>query len=210
MIQNFPNKISEETATEQIYKAEKIREQFVNLADRQIDDISAAYPDAEVTARIKDSSSMVEKVLRKPNQYNDVSQLQDTLGVRVVTKDLDELETITSDLTTRYEVVSEVSYVDVPKLDGYRGYHLNVKDKYTGLVNEIQIRTKNQDKWADLMHNRVYKPSKELEERVRMNQDSIYKYANELSDYYYRLDSGEKKVKKPEISKIIRDILGDD
>lgn len=74
VIQQFPGSMNEEEAVAQIHKADAVREQYVQLVDRQVGDISQLYPDVEVTGRLKDSSSMVGKVLRKPHNYSDVSQ----------------------------------------------------------------------------------------------------------------------------------------
>lgn len=76
------------------------------------------------------------------------------------------------------------------------------------MVTEIQIRTPNQDKWANYTHNKIYKPSKKMHETTKENRVAIYNYINEMSNHYYALDSGSTNVNKPNCPEIVRKTIG--
>jgi len=112
--------------------------------------------------RLKRVSSILKKLKRK--YYNNQStmkltQMQDIAGCRVVMSNI----TLARELYTKYYIkgdlkhkkINEKDYISNPKPDGYRSIHLiykyisdKGKDKYNGLLVEVQIRSKLQHLWA--------------------------------------------------------------
>ncbi len=54
---------------------------------------------------------MVEKVIRKPEEYRDPSELQDVLGVMIVAEDLDDVNKITMSMKSGHQVTFENDYI---------------------------------------------------------------------------------------------------
>jgi len=67
-----------------------------------------------------------------------------------------EVGEVTSYVRKNYDVIDEDNYIQKSK-GGYRSMHFTVQDK-NGLKSEIQVRTPNQDKWANWAHDNFYKP----------------------------------------------------
>jgi len=113
--------------------------------------------------RLKRLPSILKKLQRK--YYGNkptmkLSQMQDIAGCRIVlsnvelAKKLYKEEYIKGDL--KHEKVNEKDYITYPKKDGYRSIHLIYRYKsdkegkkdYSGLLIEVQIRSKLQHIWA--------------------------------------------------------------
>jgi len=192
----FPNRFDYETATKQSIKAEKIQDKHQKRVKEVINNLKEKFPNTDVTGRVKTTYSMLEKLARKPDLYKDVSDLQDVSGIRSLCKDLNEVNNVVDYVKENYDVISEENYIKEPN-GGYRSIHLEVIDKQ-GTSSEIQIRTPNQQKWADWAHDNFYKPlTNELKEYLAENMNAITEYSYKMSDYFYDLDSG-KKTNPPE------------
>jgi len=112
--------------------------------------------------RLKRVSSILKKLKRKYHNNKPtmkLTQMQDIAGCRVVMSNI----TLARELYTKYyhngdlkhKKVNEKDYISNPKSDGYRSIHLiykyisdKGKDKYNGLLVEVQIRSKLQHLWA--------------------------------------------------------------
>jgi putative GTP pyrophosphokinase len=159
---------------------------------------------ATITGRVKKPYSAIEKVGRKP-KYKDISDLQDSVGVRAMYKDITSVKEAMKIIKANYIVVDEDDYITKPKDDGYRSYHAIIKDKETGVESELQLRTENENTYADWAHH-IYKPeTTKMRAFVKENQDLVTDYQLRMSDYIYDLDLG-KKVKKPECPPKIKEI----
>jgi len=203
----YPN-MDKEFLKEQAVKADNLRVEHEKVMTNLHGELGNQFKDADVTGRVKDTDNMVEKLGRKPDVYQDVSQLQDVSGVRVVSaKGNDDVKSIVSEIKTTHTVISEENYIDQPKA-GYRSYHLGVEDKKTGLISEVQVRTQNQDHWATFAHDKVYKLSGEDRLKFAQNKEVINSYMNGMSEHYFKLDSGITNSVKPPCPPSIASTIG--
>jgi ppGpp synthetase/RelA/SpoT-type nucleotidyltranferase len=125
----------------------------INLA-RKLKNIC---PNAVIAQRIKRLVSIEAKLLSKKSMQ--LSQMQDIGGCRAIVNDVAQVRALVESYkTSRFSHIfrGEKNYVDTPKPDGYRSYHLiyqykarqNQNAAYDKLRIEIQIRTKMQHAWA--------------------------------------------------------------
>lgn len=150
----------------------------------------------QVKARTKTPHSALEKVARKPKTsptkgYADVSELQDVTGAMAIVHTVADIRSTIADLKAKYTVLGEDNYVDNPSGSlKYRAHHLVVKDPTTGFTMEVQVKTPRQQKHQAWMHD-IYKPLNETQERwVLEHGEELSRYAAEMSDHYFALDSG--------------------
>lgn len=107
--------------------------------------------------RIKRMTSIESKLRNNKDKGMKLGGLQDIGGARVVVRDIQSLDKLSSALTLftpkDFRLTKAYDYVDAPKESGYRSIHYVYKygseDKtYDGLSIELQTRTKLQHSWA--------------------------------------------------------------
>lgn len=131
-----------------------------------------------VSARVKDKSSYLEKIIRKGYE-NPLKEVEDIVGVRVVClfmADLPKLKKIVHDVFT---VLKEEDKIEGGATDsfGYMSIHYvcnlhseNSGPRYAGLgaINfEVQCRTILMDAWANVSHYLAYKGEASIPEHLR-------------------------------------------
>lgn len=115
-----------------------------------------------VATRLKRSTSILNKLLR--NESMELAQMQDIAGARVILKNKKQVDDFyrlfatvrkINPLSSSYIIKKEYDYVSQPKSDGYRSYHIVCayqskaqKSTASGLLVEVQIRTRYQHIWA--------------------------------------------------------------
>ena len=125
-------------------------------------------PIHHMETRVKSIDSILEKLQRKGFELSMESiaqNLTDIAGVRVICHYVEDIYTVAELLKgqTDVEVVKETDYIQNPKPNGYRSYHLVVKipvffvDEVVKMPVEVQIRTMAMDFWASLEHQLRYK-----------------------------------------------------
>jgi len=176
-----------------------------------------------VSGRVKTLSSTFGKLSRKhhkqrPNGDFDMDQphlnradkLTDMTGTRLLMEDSKGAVDAFERLKAKYgdRIVSSEDMITRPRHDGYRSIHAEFVDE-DGLVKEIQIRTPNQQKWADWSHD-IYKPTnaKQKAARSKIDSDPALKrqfngYAVGASDYYAKIDEGGEPGQMPECPEIL-------
>lgn len=117
--------------------------------------------DAIVVQRLKNASTIIDKLSRYPNMCLDT--MQDIGGLRVILKSVEEVEKIKNIYLSgndffKHQLIKEPDdYINEPnKKSGYRGIHLIYKSKYdregweqySDLRIELQLRTELQHIWA--------------------------------------------------------------
>ena len=90
-------------------------------------------------------------------------------------------------------VVRERNYIENPKPNGYRSYHMIVGvplyyvDATEYYPVEIQFRTLGMDLWASMEHRIVYKKdineNKEMLEKLRNYADDLIEIEKQFEDY---------------------------
>ncbi|GAC1309414.1 MAG: hypothetical protein NVSMB19_23150 [Vulcanimicrobiaceae bacterium] len=170
----------------------------------------ADQPGATVSARAKTVDSIVEKLLlgeqTDPGKNNSPSALWDSIGARAQFATQAQANAAADAVRANFTIVREKDYVANP-VDGYRGLHFNVKQN--GISAEIQVRTANQTRWSDWMHEQIYKPhgSPEQVAAVKANRPAIIAYAKQMSEYYHTLDVGQS-ASKPGCGSIVSSSVG--
>lgn len=167
-----------------------------------------AGPGAKVKARTKNLESMLGKMVRKP-KYKTADMLKDGTGARIVHDTIDEVKRTVAKIKEKYEILAEdeEDYISKPKDEGYRSHHLVIKDS-DGLPKEIQIRTKNQDSWADWFHD-AYKPTTPVQKKlVEKGKPVINAYAKQMADHFFAKDSGQNPGPPPPCPQIVKDAIG--
>lgn len=110
---------------------------------------------AIVAQRLKRLYSITQKLHRFPNMS--LTSMQDIGGCRVIVDSIDDVYSMVESLKKsrmRHKIKEEYDYINYPKSDGYRSYHIvysyfsERNPKYNGLFIEIQIRTHIQHLWA--------------------------------------------------------------
>lgn len=202
----YPKQFDHARAEQQAIKAEKIQDQHYPRVKEVYNNLSNEFPNVEITGRVKDTKSMIEKLARKPDEYKDVSEVKDVSALRTLCKDLKEVGSVASYIRENFDVADEDNYIQKPN-GGYRSIHMEIRDK-NGLVSEIQVRTPNQNKWAIFFHDKFYKPiDDDLKAFVESHYSTIDDYAQRMSDYYFKQDNGED-VEVPECPSEIIEMIG--
>ncbi len=125
-------------------------------------------PIESITSRVKSPQSIAQKLRLRGYEMNEESilcNLSDVAGVRVICSFIDDIYSIAEMLSRQddIKVIEREDYIQKPKLNGYRSYHMTVElpvyfSSVTYLVRaEIQLRTVAQDFWARLEHSIKYK-----------------------------------------------------
>jgi ppGpp synthetase/RelA/SpoT-type nucleotidyltranferase len=174
---------------EQIQESVGLRETATVSNKEMQDNLNKNLEGVVISGRVKEIDSMVGKLARKPELYATVNDLNDVSGVRVMADDLTGVFKSLEYIKDNYNVVEEKNNIDVDR-DGYRSYHAIIDDG-SGILSEIQIRTKNEDTWANYVHDRIYKPTdKKLKNYVDKNKEMITNYVLDMSEYFHNLDMG--------------------
>ena len=164
-------------ATVTVEFSNKVNEYYVNtvgefkkalrlikaLLENLADDESLFIDNIEV--RLKSVESLIDKCNLKGISPDDIDTgIRDIAGARIIVKYLDMIPIVVEKLRSLNGVVIRgyKDYLNNPKENGYKGYHLYTEVIVGGNVPvpvEIQIRTMGQDLWASIEHELRYKPT---------------------------------------------------
>ena len=123
-----------------------------------------------IKSRVKKPKSIVEKLQRRGFEISLESMeknLDDVAGIRIICSFLDDIYEV-ADMLIRQEdvkVIAVKDYIQNPKPNGYRSYHMIIEipvffsDSKKPIRVEVQIRTIAMDFWASLDHQLKYKKS---------------------------------------------------
>jgi len=136
-----------------------------------------------VMARMKSDDSVREKCERRginPEPDLIIANIYDAVGIRVVCSFIDDVYKIRDRIRnlSDVEVVTEKDYIVNAKPNGYRSYHMIVRNP-AGYCAEIQIRTISMDTWAALEHNMKYK--KDIKGNKELITAELKRCADELA-----------------------------
>ena len=134
-------------------------------------------PISSIQTRLKSSSSIIEKMIRKGIPFsieNLEQQIHDLAGIRVICSYLDDIYALADALTSQDDItlVEEKDYIKTPKPNGYRSLHLIVSvpvffsQQKRQIKVEVQIRTIAMDFWASLEHQMKYKREIPNQQRI--------------------------------------------
>ena len=123
-----------------------------------------------IKSRVKKPKSIVEKLQRRGFEISLESMeknLDDVAGIRIICAFLDDIYEV-ADMLIRQDdvkVIAVKDYIQNPKPNGYRSYHMIIEipvffsDSKKPIRVEVQIRTIAMDFWASLDHQLKYKKS---------------------------------------------------
>ena len=123
-----------------------------------------------IKSRVKKPKSIVEKLQRRGFEISLESMeknLDDVAGIRIICSFLDDIYEV-ADMLIRQDdvkVIAVKDYIQNPKPNGYRSYHMIIEipvffsDSKKPIRVEVQIRTIAMDFWASLDHQLKYKKS---------------------------------------------------
>ena len=123
-----------------------------------------------IKSRVKKPKSIVEKLQRRGFEISLESMeknLDDVAGIRIICSFLDDIYEV-ADMLIRQDdvkVIAVKDYIQNPKPNGYRRYHMIIEipvffsDSKKPIRVEVQIRTIAMDFWASLDHQLKYKKS---------------------------------------------------
>lgn len=135
------------------------------------DEFSVKYkrnPISSIKSRIKQPESIYRKLQKKGYAFTEKNireQLNDVAGIRVTCPFIDDIYIVAKLLAEQDDitVLRIKDYIQTPKENGYRSYHMIVEipvffaEGKTPMRAEVQIRTIGMDFWASLEHQLRYK-----------------------------------------------------
>ncbi|MDM1791310.1 RelA/SpoT domain-containing protein, partial [Serratia marcescens] len=141
-----------------------------------------------VNKRVKTLESLSDKLIKKQSKYNDINEITDIVGVRVITLFSDDVDGVARIVESEFDVDIENSIdkrkSESPDKFGYMSLHYVIQMKknrtnlpeykeFAGLKAEIQIRTSLQHSWAEMEHGLQYKNSDALPYKIRRQLSSL-------------------------------------
>ena len=134
----------------------------------------------QITARAKDVDSFMDKAVREkdeggPKYPDPLNEIQDQIGVRVVTFYLDDVDTVSQELESYYhDIENRRVEPDSTKEFDYVGKHYililprdvvaqTMERSDVPRVFELQLKTLFQHAWGEANHDLGYKPRGSLE-----------------------------------------------
>lgn len=160
-------------------------------------------PIESVQCRIKEPSSIIEKMKRRGYPMNLASMTQnisDIAGVRVICPFIQDIYTVAEMLTNQDDIfiIKKKDYISRPKENGYRSLHLVIEipvflsDRKQHVRVEVQIRTIAMDFWASLEHQLHYKKEAEVPEGII---DDLKRCAQTISETDEKMQEIARKLK---------------
>ena len=159
-----------------------LKSDLKNLADkvevllRELLDLNS-IPYHSISSRVKTEESLTGKILRKKSKYNDIYEITDMVGCRIITYLEDDVDKVVEVIKSEFNVDNENSIDKKAVLDpdrfGYLSYHivcsisesrkaLREYEKYDKIRFEIQVRSILQHAWAEIEHDLGYKSNLEI------------------------------------------------
>lgn len=129
------------------------------------------YPIHHVQSRLKQKESIENKLIKNEKEKTvDAARdfLTDIAGIRVICYFVKDIYAIVGLLKKQTDIVviKESDYINAPKTNGYRSYHIvfGVPVYHTDGMEyypvELQLRTMSMDLWASMEHRICYKGDK--------------------------------------------------
>ena len=187
-----------EFMVEQAREADFVRNSAENGAQAAENRLKQTFPSARVSHRTKYRHNMLEKLVRKPDEYSKVSDLKDVGGLRMIFHSFADLKDSIPQLEAEYgaEITRDKDITLEGRGDGYRALHYTWQNA-DGTQYELQIRTPNVSKWADWYHDFYKFPSSEFESKVVSHMKEINNYAMIQSERFFQIDSEQEPSQAP-------------
>lgn len=159
-------------------------------------------PISSIKTRIKSPESIYRKLQKLGYDFtaeNIQTQLNDVAGIRVICSFIDDIYMVADLLAEQddIKVLKIKDYIQNPKENGYRSYHMIVEipvffsEGKTPMRSEVQIRTIGMDFWASLEHQLRYKKGLESLD----GYDEISKELQDCAQNIIRTDNHMQRIK---------------
>ena len=135
-----------------------------------------------ISSRVKEKYSLEKKIEKKNDKYQDISEITDIVGCRIISYFEDDVDKIV-DIVKKEFIIDEENSINKKNIlesdkFGYLSYHLvcSINDKrlelpeyqkYEGIKFEIQIRSILQHAWAEIEHDIGYKSILGIPKEIR-------------------------------------------
>lgn len=131
-----------------------------------------------ITCRIKETASLVQK-LQRQDRYSSLEDLTDKVGIRIVTRYLNDVDRVSEILCSEFKLLEDVRHGgESVEVFGYSSRHLILKisdtrshlrewRQFADVVMEIQVRSILQHAWASISHGLDYKSSTDVPKEAR-------------------------------------------
>jgi ppGpp synthetase/RelA/SpoT-type nucleotidyltranferase len=185
MAGNLPSKDRQEIWFRELHKVEWWRSEHARPLSRVAASLRyyAAQEGRPVVAqRLKKLPTIGNKLGREPTMK--LSRMADIGGVRAVFLTQDAAYMVAAKLKRNWTITRFRDYVAEPKQDGYRALHLINRNR--GRLIEVQLRTMNQDMWANDVESasRMFAPGL----KYGGGPESLRVYFMALAESYARID----------------------
>ena len=171
-------------------------------------------PISSIKSRIKQPDSIYRKLKKNGYDFTEKNireQLNDVAGIRVTCPFINDIYTVAKLLADQDDitVLRIKDYIQNPKENGYRSYHMIVEipvffaEGKTPMRAEVQIRTIGMDFWASLEHQLKYKQDiamqEEIVEELRQCADIINMTDERMMNIRHRIEAGTKAPTEDEL-----------
>ena len=181
------------------------------LADNGISRVHIAY-------RIKERSSVLDKLRRKAGKYHSIDDMTDVVGLRVICYFPDQVDQVSSIICDSFSIDADNSIDKRKILDpstfGYLSMHYicrltDLEGPESGIRFEIQIRTMLQHTWAEIEHDMGYKSEIAVPREVRRDFARVASLL-EIADGYFMTIKNRLEAYENEVIESIRNERADD
>ncbi|MBE3095250.1 MAG: hypothetical protein IMZ52_09490 [Actinobacteria bacterium] len=165
-------------------KYESLAENLLEALVLFLDDAKISY--LQVSYRIKDFDSFIDKCRRKKYYNEPFVKCTDICGLRIIYYYLTDIEKISKIIEKEFDVLEKEDKLQILSKDqfGYRDFQFIVKIKkewsktpnYRGLedfVAEIQVRTILMHAWDEIEHELSYKKDEEIKQKIKRKLSKI-------------------------------------
>ena len=179
----------------------EVRTKFEVLND-ELSASSNRNPIEMIKSRVKKPESIVNKLLRRnlPVDIGSIMEnLNDVAGVRVICSFINDIYKIAQMFSGQDDItVLEVKdYIQNPKPNGYRSYHMIVEvpvffsSVKQNIKVEVQLRTIAMDFWASLEHTMKYKKDVQNADKIALE---LKECADLITEADFRMQEINNKI----------------
>ncbi len=181
----------------------EVRTKFEVLND-ELSTTNNRNPIEMIKSRVKKPESIVNKLIRRDHPVTIESimdNLNDVAGVRVICSFINDIYKIAEMFSRQDDVtVLEVKdYIEKPKPNGYRSYHMIVEipvffsSVKQSIKVEVQLRTIAMDFWASLEHTMKYKKDIENADKIALE---LKECADLITEADFKMQEINSKISK--------------
>jgi ppGpp synthetase/RelA/SpoT-type nucleotidyltranferase len=166
------------------YRYENVLTLIANRLESSIRELIKDYPRIDrVSARAKSPNRFLSKAGKIENNHpkytEPLSQIQDQIGVRIITFYLSDIEPLSRVIESYFAPIEERIIVpDSVNEFGYEGKHYvlfipkelltpDLPEEHCPVFFELQIKTLFEHAWAEANHDLAYKPQSKLDAEHR-------------------------------------------